>query len=62
MLAGRDPGRRSQEQRIIDYKYGWALHDVVYASKIYELVANMDLPSIDILKDTEKFWARNSFQ
>lgn len=56
VLAGRDPGRKSQEQRIIDYNYGLALHDVVYASKIYELVANKDVPNIEIIKETEKFW------
>ena len=56
VLAGRDPGRKSQEQRIIDYNYGLALHDVVYASKIYELVADKDVPSIEIIKETEKFW------
>lgn len=56
VLAGRDPGRKSQEQRIIDYNYGLALHDVVFASKIYELVADKDVPSIEIIKETEKFW------
>lgn len=56
VLAGRDPGRKSQEQRIIDYNYGLALHDVVYASKIFELVADKDVPSIEIIKETEKFW------
>ena len=56
VLAGRDPGRKSQEQRIIDYNYGLALHDVVFASKIYELVAEKDVPSIKIIKETEKFW------
>ena len=56
VLAGRDPGRKSQEQRIIDYNYGLALHDVVFASKIYEVVAAKDVPSIEIIKETEKFW------
>lgn len=56
ILAGRDPGRKSKEQRIIDYNYGLALHDVVFASKIYELVAEKDVPSIEIIKETEKFW------
>ena len=56
VLAGRDPGRKSQVQRIIDYNYGLALHDVVFASKIYELVAEKDVPSIEIIKETEKFW------
>lgn len=56
VLAGRDPGRKSQKQRIIDYNYGLALHDVVYASKIYELVADKDAPNIEIIKETKKFW------
>lgn len=56
VLEGLDPGRKTQEQRIIDYNYGLGLHDVVYASKIYELVSKMDIPSIDVKKETEKFW------
>lgn len=56
VLSGHDPGRRSQEQRIIDYNYGLALHDVVYASLIYERVADMNIPSINIIKETDKFW------
>lgn len=56
VLAGRDPGRRSQQQRIIDYNYGLALHDVVFASKIFELVADKDLPVVQITKETTKFW------
>lgn len=55
VLAGRDPGRRSDEQRIIDYNYGLALHDVVYASKIFEMLAHKkDVPNIEIVKETEK--------
>lgn len=56
VLAGRDPGRKTQQQRIIDYNYGLALHDVVYASKIYEMVADRDIPSIEIVKETDKYW------
>lgn len=56
VLAGRDPGRKSDQQRIIDYNYGLGLHDVVFASKLYELTLGMDVPSIDINKETEKFW------
>ena len=56
VLAGRDPGRKSQEQRIIDYNYGLALHDVVYASKIYNLLKNKATREITIVKETDKFW------
>lgn len=57
VLAGRDPGRRSDEQRIIDYNYGLVLHDVVYASKIFEMLAYKKyVPNIEIVKETEKKW------
>lgn len=56
VLAGRDPGRRNQQQRIINYNYGLALHDVLFASKIYELVDAGRLPEVEIIKETEKFW------
>lgn len=55
VLAGRDPGRRSDEQRIIDYNYGLALHDVVYAAKIYELL-HRESQEVIIERETDKFW------
>lgn len=56
VLCGRDPGRKSNEQRLLDYNYGLALHDVVFASKIYEMVSSKDVPEIIIKKETEKHW------
>lgn len=56
VLAGRDPGRKSQSQRIIDYNYGLGLHDVVYAAKIYELTEGMPAIDVEIRKETDKFW------
>lgn len=56
VLAGRDPGRKSEEQRIIDYNYGLGLHDVVYAAKLYEMLESQSLPEIKIVKETEKYW------
>lgn len=56
VLAGKDPGRRSDTQRIIDYNYGLGLHDVLYASKIYELLEGKDVPEVEIAKETRKYW------
>ena len=56
VFAGRDPGRKAENQRIIDYNYGLGLHDVLFASKIYEMVAKQGLPEVEIAKETEKFW------
>ena len=54
VLAGRDPGRRSDQQRIIDYNYGLGLHDVVFASRIYEMLEGKD--EIILPRETDKFW------
>lgn len=57
VLAGRDKGRKSNQQRIIDYNYGLGLHDVVFASRIYELIMKRpDIPEMELKKATEKYW------
>ena len=56
VFAGRDPGRTSDDQHIINYNYGLGLHDLVYAAKIYELLENAELPEIKLQKETRKFW------
>jgi ornithine cyclodeaminase len=56
VLADRDPGRKSENQRIIDYNYGLGLHDTLFASKIYEMTLDKSLPEVPIVKETDKFW------
>lgn len=56
VLGGRDIGRKSQDQRIIDYNYGLALHDVVYASKIYKMMKDAKTEEVTRIKETAKFW------
>lgn len=56
VLSGRDPGRKSQSQRIIDYNYGLALHDVLFASKIFKILKPKSLCEIKYEKEQEKFW------
>lgn len=56
VLAGRDKGRKSQDQRIIDYNYGLALHDVLYASKIYLMLKDKVTTEVEVIKETNKFW------
>ena len=36
VLLGRMKGRENDKQRILSYNIGLGLHDVLYASKIYE--------------------------
>ncbi len=40
ILNGKCNGRETDEERIIAYNIGIALHDIVFANKIYELVIN----------------------
>ncbi len=57
VLAGRDPGRTNDEQRIIDYNYGLALHDVTFAAKVYEMLeTDSSVCSVNMVKETAKFW------
>lgn len=56
VLAGKDMGRQSDSQRILSYNYGIALHDVVYAAKIFEMVKIEDCKEVEIEKETAKYW------
>ena len=56
VLAGRATGRDSDSQRIIVYNIGIALHDVVFASKIYDKLVG-DEPSARLNDGLSKHWA-----
>ena len=55
VIDGKDPGRENDEERILSYNYGLALHDTFYAAKIYELLKE-ESPDVSIVKETAKFW------
>ena len=54
VLQGNVPGRTSSKERIISYNYGMGLHDIVFASKIFEL-ANDDTSFCWNVQD-QKIW------
>jgi len=56
VLNGNDKGRINDNQRIIDYNYGLGLHDVLFASKIYEMLETKNVLEIEYVKETEKYW------
>lgn len=56
VLQGANPGRTSQEERILSYNYGLALHDIVFASKIYEHIKNTDIDSFSYSRQNIKTW------
>ena len=57
VLLGNNPGRESDFERIICYNIGLGLHDAVYASHLYDMLADKaEIPSINQNKETSKFW------
>lgn len=55
VIAGKAKGRESDTERILSYNIGLGLHDVVYASKIYETLKD-DSCDIELVRESEKFW------
>lgn len=55
VLQGKNPGRTSNEERILSYNYGIALHDIVFASKIYEK-AQVNVAGFELKKQEKKIW------
>lgn len=56
VLAGKCQGRETEDERILSYNVGLGLHDVVFASKIYEMTGTLCVSEITVKKETEKYW------
>ncbi len=56
VLQGVNPGRANQEERILSYNYGLALHDIVYASKIYDRVKDTEIDYFSYNRQDAKLW------
>jgi ornithine cyclodeaminase len=56
VLQGSNPGRTSQEERIISYNYGLALHDLVFASKIYDRIKDTEFDTFSYSRQDVKTW------
>ena len=55
VLQGKNPGRTNDDERILSYNYGIALHDIVFASRIYEK-AEANGVSFEYIKQNQKIW------
>ena len=55
VLKGNNPGRENDNERIISYNYGMGLHDIVFASKIYEK-AKDKVQGVELKKQNKKIW------
>ncbi len=50
-------GRENDEERILVYNIGIALHDIYFANKIYEMIQNnKNIKEVDFQKPTERLW------
>lgn len=56
VLLNADPGRESDQERILCYNIGLGLHDAVFASRLYDLLIGQCTEFIDQRKETRKFW------
>ncbi|MBQ0084428.1 MAG: ornithine cyclodeaminase [Clostridiales bacterium] len=57
VVNGKLPGRENDRERILAYNIGVSLHDINFASHIYEkLKNNNDLCDVDMKGPTEKYW------
>ena len=55
VLSGNNPGRENDDERILAYNVGISLHDIYFASKIYNLLKDKT-EKIDLGGKLEKFW------
>lgn len=55
VLSGKIKGRESDNERILSYNIGLGLHDIVYATKIYEVLKDSS-QDIEVEHETDKFW------
>ena len=60
VVNGYKPGRENDGERIIAYNIGISIHDINFASHIYQMFLDSrglnELPDVDMKEPLEKFW------
>ena len=56
VINERVKGRENDRERILAYNIGLSIHDIFFASKIYEMLDGDKLKEIELEGPTEKFW------
>ena len=57
VVNGKVPGRENDKERILAYNIGISVHDICFASRIYELMSeNGNIPDVDLKGPTDKYW------
>ncbi len=55
VVNGKKPGRESDDERILVYNIGIALHDIYYAGKIYNKIGE-NAKEVEFKAPTDRFW------
>jgi ornithine cyclodeaminase/alanine dehydrogenase-like protein (mu-crystallin family) len=56
VLLGKFVGRESDNERILSYNIGIALHDIYFASKIYDMLSQTGINNVNLFDEKKKFW------
>ncbi|MFV0313149.1 MAG: ornithine cyclodeaminase [Dysgonomonas sp.] len=56
ILKGSTFGRTNDKERILVYNIGISIHDIYFASQIYETIQHSKIPDVIIKQKLEKFW------
>lgn len=58
VVNGKAPGRENDRERILSYNIGISIHDIYFASRIFNILKDKEgIPEIDLAGPTEKYWA-----
>ena len=55
VLLGENPGRENDRERILAYNIGISLHDIYFASQIYDAIGS-SAKELILENETKKFW------
>ena len=56
MLLGDNPGRENDRERILSYNIGLGLHDVLFASKLYDMMDDDRVGVFTRQTEDQKYW------
>lgn len=56
VVTNKTEGRTNDKERIIAYNIGIAIHDIYFASKIFQMVDKNNCSDIDFEEPIQKFW------
>lgn len=56
VVNNRVAGRESDKERILAYNIGLAIHDIYFASKIFNMIDTSKLNDVNLNSPTDKFW------